>query len=324
MTQELLLADTIDTRTPVEIIIDAVEQYNIQELVPMFSGGKDSLVTVNITQKAIAELRKKGRKVKMTVLHCYTGTGAPRNFDYVLAMARDNGWNLHVEWPQDQKEYPQLPYMRYLQENGFPSHSLHSAVMRMLKIESMERFMQKRLGSDVGLDTKDWKERLLNGGVWLVSGRGAGNSVRRKNKHNKERKSTDFKELTARIEDTLPFVKPLIRASRTYVWNYIRKHDLKLIDTYAFVHHSLECNCGAMAKKGELKELQLWNEQTDNIAVDIAILNDQFGGKHPVTDERGRTYLKDFGYWGWKPKRKVKLDEKQEQLAELVCFGCQK
>lgn len=323
MKQETVLEmDTIDTRTPTQIIIDAVKKYNIRKLVPLFSGGKDSLVTVHVTQEAITQLKAVGIAVEMEVLHCYTGTGAPRNFEYVLAMAQKNGWKLAVEWPQGEHEYPQMPYVRYIRENGFPSHNMHSAVMRMLKIESMERYLQKQLGNDVGLDTKAWKERLLHGGIWLVSGRGAGNSTRRKKKHQKELKSASFEEVTARIEDTLPFVKPLVRASRVYVWEYIRAKNLELIDTYALVHHSLECNCGSMAKKGELNELALWGKETDNIATDIKILNDQYGGKHLVTDELGRTYLKDFGYWGWKPKRKVKLSAKQQQLAELVCVDC--
>lgn len=322
--QELVLRyDDIDTREPVQIIIDAVIKYNIKKLVPLFSGGKDSLVVVKITELAIAKLKEMGIVVEMEVLHCYTGTGAPRNFDYILQMAEKNGWKLVIEWPQDEKEYPQLPYMRFLQEVGFPSHDLHSMVLRILKFESMERYMLKALGSDISIDSKAWQEKVLHGGIWLVSGRGAKNSNKRKGYHDQERKEASFDDLTARIEWNLPFIKPLIRTSKTFVWDFIKKHSLELIDTYAWVHHSLECNCGAQAKKGELKELHTWQDQTDNIATDIDILIDQFGGKYEVEDELGRKYVKDFGYWGWKPKKaNRKLDKKQKQLEEIVCWEC--
>jgi hypothetical protein len=149
--------------------------------------------------------------------------------------------------------------------------------------------------------------------------------------HNRELKEAAFDDITARIEWNLPFVKPLIRTSKTFVWKIIRQFGLELIESYSYVHHSLECNCGAQAKKGELKELKRWQrEVAKGIATDLEILSEQFGGKHKVTDEYGRTYIRDFGTWGVPPKRqyrKLRKDQKQliqylAGLENLACWDC--
>lgn len=94
MQEQVLQNDDRDTREPIQIIIDAVIKYNIKTLVVLFSGGKDSLVTVKITEMAIAKLREIGIVVQMELLHCYTGTGSHENFEYVFYMAQKNNWQL--------------------------------------------------------------------------------------------------------------------------------------------------------------------------------------------------------------------------------------
>lgn len=324
---QVLQFDNRDAREPVQIIIDAVRKYNIHTLVVLFSGGKDSLVTAMITELAIKKLAEQGVSVQMELLHCYTGTGHPDNFRYVLATADKHNWKLNVEWPADNSEYPQLPYMYFLRDVGFPSRSLHSMIMNILKIKSMERFLQKRLGDDVGIDSQAWRDRVMVSGLWLVSGRGRKNSKRRQRKADKELRVKTEEELTAAIEWSLPFVKPLFNKPKRFVWDFIRQHNLELPESYAFVHHSMECNCGAMAKKGELKEIERWYK---DLATDLKILTDQFGGMHEVVDEIGRTYRKDFGRWGWVAEKKFRrLTKEQTQMTEfdrrieaIACFEC--
>lgn len=273
----------------------------------LFSGGKDSYLTCHMTYEIIKKLEKElDIKIGWDVLHCYTGTGNPKTFEYVLKIATKEGWQLYVEYPEDNREYPQNAYIKVLYEKGYLGRKWHAVWLRILKIDSMRRFYRNHP------DT------------WFVSGKAPTNSKRRRKQMEKAlKRGKTIESLYAGIDDNLPSIKPMFYLTKGDTWQMITQRGLSIIESYKTTGHSEECRCPAFATMQEYHSIKMWEPQE---AIDIDILNDQYGGWYKVQDKRGRWYLKNFGKWGEPPKTKTTLDEEQCQLGEamedLACFDC--
>lgn len=269
------------------------------------SGGKDSLVTLVLSYEAIKQIEKElDITIDFDVLHCYTGTGAFETFDYILQTANDRGWRLNVEYPNQDADYPQNVLLDVLMEWGFAGRKWHKVWLKALKYNGIRNHYRKH---------KD---------TWFISGKAPTNSQKRKLEMQKKIKAgRPVESLYAGIDDNLPFISPMFFMTKADTWQIVKDRNLKLVDSYVWLSHSLECLCPAFATPEEFAELQRWRP---DLATDISILNDQYGGWHYVKDARGRSYKKNFGKWGMPPKTK-NLKEDQEQLQfleELVCVEC--
>lgn len=293
--------------SPKEILRQAVVKYNIRHMTGLFSGGKDSYLTCHMTAEIIKELEQElGIKIQWDVLHCYTGTGNKKTFKYVLDIATKEGWQLYVEYPEENSEYPQNAYIKVLHERGFLGRPWHSVWLKALKYNSMVRFQKK------------------NPDTWFVSGKAPTNSKRRKKQMEKAvRRGKTVESLYMGKEDRIQAVKPMFYLTKADTWKMIQERGLQIIESYKFTGHSEECRCPAFATVAEYESIKMW-EPAD--ARDIDILDEQYGGWHMVQDKRGRWYEKNFGKWGQPPKGKTTLDEEQRQLGEdledIACFDC--
>lgn len=327
MTQELLLVDSRPNWEPEEVIKWAVKKYKIKKLVGMYSGGKDSLLTATLTFKAIQELKQEGIEVDFECIHCVTGTGSAENFEFVLKSCQERGWKVHIEYPNGNIEYPQEEILAIVKEMGFNGPDLHAINMRRLKIQSIERWLAEEIGLEtVGSISQETVQKIIAAGVWFVSGKAPTNSIRRKRQLEAAlRKGKTIEDLLASVDDGIPGIKPMFFKTKAWTWRKIREMKLNIVASYEKVHHSLECLCPSFVTKSEMEMLRIFYK---DLWTDMMILSDQYGGKHWVTDEKGRRYLKDFGRYGEPPKHK-KLKKEQQQLMEcsksledLACFEC--
>lgn len=311
MTEQLAGLQTYDERRklePKEIIRYAVEKYNIRQFTGLFSGGKDSLVTCLLSYEAIQDINKEqGLNIGFNVLHCYTGIGSHENFEYVLKTANKYGWHLTVEYPNQDEEYPQNELLKVLWVWGFAGRKWHKVWLKALKYNSIRRYYK------------------AHPETWFISGKSPTNSERRKQQVERALKQgRTVEDLYAGYDDNLPSIKPMFFVTKAETWQIVRERNLQLVSSYERQSHSLECLCPGFATLTEHKELRGWKD-TRPLAIDLDILNEQYGGWHYVTDKRGRKYLKNFGTWGNPPKTKA-LKDNQEQLTEamedLACVEC--
>lgn len=291
--------ERVNKLMPKEVLNYAITKYNVSHFVGLFSGGKDSYLTCKLAHQAIREIDP---EIKFDVLHCYTGTGSHETFEYVLKICEKEGWHLNVEFAGNDPNYPQNAYMRVLHDKGFLGRGWHAVWLRVLKLDGMRRYFKN------------------NPDAWFVSGKSPNNSKRRKAQLVKwMKRGKTIESLFAGIDDGLPSVKPMFFLTKKDTWKMIRELGLEIMDSYNYVGSSKECLCPAFATLEELAMLKRWSP-TD--AIDIEILNEQYGGYHKARDKRGRYYRKNFGKWGQPPKGATVLDENQEQLEDLACFEC--
>lgn len=112
----------------------------------MFSGGKDSLVTL----------------ISSGCKECvYMKTGVGLNQDYAQSICDKNGVYMHIIEP-----LPRFSYEEFVKRHSFPHQGMHSAVFGYLKWFSLRRFAREHKTEDVvflsGRRKRESKRRLLN------------------------------------------------------------------------------------------------------------------------------------------------------------------
>ena len=99
----------------------------------------------------------------------------------------------------------------------------------------------------------------------------------------------------------LPVEKPLNDWTTEMVWDYVRRHDLKLSPCYRAIHYSGDCFCGAFAEKREIKMIEMmYPEVAERI--------------HRLEAEVG-------GVWGSRILP-AKRNSKQSTLESFACQEC--
>lgn len=232
--------------TPEQIISQAKEQYGLQKLTLLFSGGKDSLLTGHVS-KPIAD--KLG--LKFEVLYCNTGVGVKENFEYVLKTCNELGWKLTVEYTD-----PRFNYEEIVKRYGFPGQGMHTGVMRWLKWFSIRRYARAHMDEKIG----------------FLSGRRKGESRRRMTLNspiqlNAEGERKDCPILT---------IGPLFYWSNKQVWDYVAANKLEVCPVYETLHISGDCLCGCFAESGEAELLAIFHRDT---AEYLQKLEKKYGGK---------------------------------------------
>ena len=114
---------------PCLIVQEAKNQYQLDRIVGLFSGGKDSLTICHYlwTQGLLNE-----------VLYCDTGIKVKDNFEYVKQTCDKYKWRLNIVHP-----LPHETYEIFVKRFGFPRNGIHSAIMGFLKWHPIRKWCRE-------------------------------------------------------------------------------------------------------------------------------------------------------------------------------------
>lgn len=217
----------------------------------LYSGGKDS--------GKILDMLDKNDDLEC-VLHLDTKTGVQVTQDFVKDECTRRGIKLFIRTPTPLAEL----YVAFCLEFGFPSVRMHRSIMKMLKFNSMIKFIQEPQFKN--------KKPALIGGIRKFE--------------SKERMGNYNAPITRTMD--IWFVNPIFYESNGDVYSYFIDNKLSRTPAYETLGFSGECNCGAFAQYDEAKRL----EQTDKKILD-KMRWIEFGIEHFGSPE-----AKKHGKWG--------------------------
>jgi len=186
--------------------IEVVESNGIESVYALFSGGRDSLVSLHLS-KRVSEILKIGLKA----LHVDTTVSTPGNLEYVQEICND----LHVELTVLR---PGHDFFSLVERWGFPTATRRWCCYH-LKIEPLKKFFEK-------VDTS----RAL-----VVDGIRAEESWRRRS----------FPKLGHHRHFKCLNYHPILEWTRQEVLKYIKAHGLKENPLYRKLPRVAECWCTA-------------------------------------------------------------------------------
>jgi 3'-phosphoadenosine 5'-phosphosulfate sulfotransferase (PAPS reductase)/FAD synthetase len=249
----------------------------------LFSGGHDSLTTT-----AVAFAWAEERGLPMAAAHINTGIGIPETTQFVRETCENHGWYL--------KEFsPPVPYEEIVLEYGFPGPANHGLMYQRLKERCLRQLVRE---AKAELGTGSPSDRVM-----LVTGVRSEESQRRM--RHVERIQRDGAQVWAAA-----------------LWNWTKldcsremeRRELKRNEVVDAIHMSGECLCGAFARPGEIKELEMWYPAT------AARLHDL---ERQVEAKGLRGCI-----WGQRPPRvhreqmKLLLDDYETATVGPLCIGC--
>jgi phosphoadenosine phosphosulfate reductase len=202
-----------------EGIIKEAEDLGIDSFIVGYSGGKDS-------GKVLHKLNKMGKLYG--VLHLRTNTGVYSTEEFVIKQCKEMDVKLFIREPTPLA----FAYVAYCLQFGFPGANMHSSIMKILKYNTMKKFIQE--------PQFNGKHPAIVGGVrkW--------ESTRRLGSYNSP----------VTQESDLWFVNPLFYESTEKVYEYFIKNGLKKAPSYDTLGFSGECMCGSFAQRGEAQLLK--------------------------------------------------------------------
>ena len=240
-----------DEKTP-EGIMKKAKELGLDTFIIAYSGGKDSGMVLDI-------LTKSGDAD--AVLHLNTHTGVASTLEFVKDICVNKyDIQLFIRSPTPLA----FAYVAFCLEFGFPGPRMHAAIMKILKYNSMKKFIQEH--------------RFDNKKVALVGG------IRKF--ESKERMGHYDAPITR--ERDLWMVNPLFYETDKAVYEYFLKNGLSRCPAYETLGFSGECNCGSFAEHDEAKRL----EQTDKNLLDFLRWIEE-GIRRWGTPE-----AKKYGKWG--------------------------
>ena len=211
----------LEPQTPKEIIEELKDDYKIEYLYPLYSGGQDSGSVVDFVHKNYPEM------VKKTVFTC-TGIGSPMTREFAVEYAKEKGWELESTWARK-------PYWDIVKEVGFRGMGGHRILMGYLKFQSWYYYMRPKL--------KAGEKAAFVSGV-------------RKSESMARSKIKFYSKTPIDKNATLTFVKPFLYKNGTQLQEYMIKEGVKKSPAYEFFNKSGECWCGAQSHAWELKMLE--------------------------------------------------------------------
>lgn len=248
----------------------------------LFSGGHDSLTTCSVAMAWACEMHH-----DMEVAHINTGIGIPQTTEFVRETCAEQGWPL--------REFtPPVSYDEIVLEHGFPGPAGHGLMYQRLK-ERCLRQLVREAKSEVG-------DRVM-----LCTG------VRSEESQRRMRHVERVQREGAQVWAAALWNWTKVDCAREMARRGLRRNEV--VDK---IHMSGECLCGAFAKPGEIKELELWYPE---VAARIHSLEEKVAAKGL------RGYV-----WGTRPPRVHRdqmsmLDLAHEALEEEavvgpLCVGC--
>jgi 3'-phosphoadenosine 5'-phosphosulfate sulfotransferase (PAPS reductase)/FAD synthetase len=137
-------------------VIDEAFVAGAEVMLPMFSGGHDSLTAV---YAASAHARFDGR-----VYHIRTGIGSKATYGFVQDICREYGWNLQTFQSKD-------TYEKFVRERGFPGPGMHQWAYIRLK-ERCVRMVCNMHTRDIPVKRRGYEgsTRTIKRNVALITG----------------------------------------------------------------------------------------------------------------------------------------------------------
>lgn len=260
---------------------NAIAEFKPKRVVTLVSGGNDSVTVTHFANRVL------GERVDLTV-HINTGIGIRQTREHVYELAERYGWRLNeyraAENVNAQGEPDPMVYRDIVVKHGFPGPFAHRMMYSCLKERQI-----RRLGRDLECSAS---EPLM-----LISGVRREESTRR----------MGTTQLVARYGRFL-WVSPFIDMTALDCNEYMTREGIPRNPVKDLLHMSGECLCGAFAKPGELKEIELWYPEAAAEIRDI------------------EAAVRAAGHdWGWedKPPRQRKPAPGQLPM-EYLCVGCNK
>lgn len=202
-----------------EGIIREAEKLGLDTFVVGYSGGKDSGMVLD----KLIEMGKLD-----SVLHLRTNIGVKITEDFVIQQCKDKGVKLHIREPTPLA----FAYVAYCLEFGFPGPSMHSSIMKILKYNTMKKFIQE--------------PQFKNKHPAIIGGVRKSESKRRFGNYN-----TPITQ-----ETELWFVNPIFYESNESVYRDFIESGRKRSPTYESLGFSADCMCSSFATKGEAQLLK--------------------------------------------------------------------
>ncbi len=251
-----------------ELLEEAIIEYVPRKVYALLSGGHDSLCATHLAfSTGLCD----------AAVHINTGIGIEQTREFVRDTCREQGWPLIEKHAKDCGQ----DYRALVLEYGFPGPPQHTPMYIQLK----ERALR--------VVVREAKKKRMDR-VMLVSGCRSQESVRRMGTVDPIQKEKG----SARV-----WVAIIHDWSKLECNEYIQEQGLERNPVVDLIHKSGECLCGAFAKTGELKELELWFPET---AAQIRELEAE---------------VKAAGFdWGWEQGKTYKREKIEE--APPLCHSC--
>ena len=210
----------LEPQSPKEIIEELKDDYKIEKIYPLYSGGQDSGCTVDYCYKNYPEM------IGKVVFTC-TGIGSPITRKFAIDYANEKGWDLELTWARKS-------YYDIVIEEGFPNAGAHKIIMGYLKFQSWYYY---------------FKDFMKGKNACFISG------VRKKESWARN-KIRFYTKKPIDVNATMTFCKPFLYKNGTQLQEYFIKNGLKKSPAYEYFGKSGECWCGCFYNEWELKMLE--------------------------------------------------------------------
>jgi 3'-phosphoadenosine 5'-phosphosulfate sulfotransferase (PAPS reductase)/FAD synthetase len=272
-------ADTIrEALTPTEILDRAYEEHKPVATFLLFSGGHDSLTCTHLSARWCLR-----NDVPFQVAHINTGIGIEQTREFVRDTCAKYQWpllELHADREEQTYEYTVRKY-------GFPGPAGHPFMYRRLKERKLERMVR---------DAKVGHPRTAR--VMLVNGMRRDESERRK-------MHADFQ----RRRGAQCWIAPLEHWTKLDCNQYLAAYSLPRNPVVDLLHMSGECLCGAYARQGEMKDLEMWFPKDAAYIKSLEAEVEALGKASCV--------------WGYSARYAAQVHEDQQLLFSPLCVACE-
>lgn len=213
-------------------VIDAGFAAGVMTMLPLFSGGHDSLCACHVASQ---HPRFSGE-----VHHIDTGIGAKRTREFVEEVCREFGWKLNV-WKSN------FSYEKFVRRLGFPGPGTHQWIYNKLKDRCVAALAKGRR-------------------VAFITGCRSAESVRRMG-HVEAVKVGEKSKLTGKVTKmNRVWVAVCHDWTTADQQTYMNEHDLPRSPMKLALGMSGECFCGAFASPGELDRIR---QHAPDVAAEI-------------------------------------------------------
>jgi 3'-phosphoadenosine 5'-phosphosulfate sulfotransferase (PAPS reductase)/FAD synthetase len=216
------------TNEALEIIDRAYSEHLAYEMLPLFSGGNDSMCST-----FVASLHP---GFKGTVYSIDTGIAVQASVDHLVSACRSFGWELDRRKSED-------TYEAYVAANGFPGPGRHQYIYNRIKDRCV----------------RVWVKESKSGGqpVGLLTGCRRHESSRRMGHVAEIKRGSSFDENAQRIRDPYQlWVAPIAHWTKRDCAVFMEHHGLPRNPTTPWLGMSGECCCGAYATPDELDRIR--------------------------------------------------------------------
>lgn len=210
----------IPARKAGDILARAIAEHKPSQAYVLFSGGKDSSVTLDY-------LWRNHREAVTGALHINTGIGIPQTRQFAREFCEHR--DIPFTEVTTEENYEQI-----VAENGFPGPLAHRFMYVRLKERPLDRF--------IATHKKNRKDRIM-----LLTGVRAEESKRRMG---------TSKEINR--DGCTVWVAPLIDWSNADMWRYREQFGVPMSEPSKTIHLSGECLCGAFADEDEMRMLEIF------------------------------------------------------------------